>query len=255
MELANDESASTHQISELISSDPAFSSEVLTIANSALIVHRLAVTNIFQAIALLGTSRLNGVCLTVGVRAYLGKSMSHRALWAIWRHSLACALIAERLALAGLMDKDTAYTGGIMHDIGRFALAALRPKEYAKLLETHCGSAASILKPERELFGFDHCEAGQHLVKDWKLPPGFAAFVCPPVTAGPKGDHWQMADVVHMSCRMADTAGFSAFTGCEVTPYVDLLVQLPSRERGLFHSDIKDLASEVGARINAIESL
>jgi len=255
LELAGDEGTSTQQLSELVSSDPVFSSEVLTIANSAIIAHRLSVTSILQAVSMLGTHNLSGVCLTVAVRAYLGKSMAHRSLYSIWRHSLASALIAERLAIVGLMNKDKAYTGGIMHDIGRFALAALRPKEYAELLGNHRGSANSILEPERDMFGLDHCQVGEQLVRDWGLPKEFATLVCPPAVTRRAGEHWEMADLVHMSCRMADTAGFAAFSGCEALPYSDLLDELPSRERNLFPSDITVLIFDVNNRIQAIESI
>lgn len=139
LQLAKNDDVPMRQLSDLISSEPAFSSEVLTIANSLLYAPRFPVTCILQAIAVLGTKNLKGLCLTVGVRAYLGESLSHPSLRAIWRHNLACALVAEQLALAGLMDKETAYTAGVMHDIGRLALAVIRPKEYATLLETHRG--------------------------------------------------------------------------------------------------------------------
>lgn len=61
------------QLGDLISTDPSFSSEVLTIANSALYANRSPITSILQAIAILGTNKLKGVCLAVGVRAYLAR--------------------------------------------------------------------------------------------------------------------------------------------------------------------------------------
>ena len=151
LQLTNNEDVSMRHLSTLISSEPAFSSEVLTIANSALYATRFPITSVLQAIAVLGTKSLKGVCLTVGVRAYLGESLNHQSLRAIWRHSLACALVARQLARAGSMDKDAAYTAGILHDIGRLALAVISPKEYAALLETHCGSARSALEAERDV--------------------------------------------------------------------------------------------------------
>lgn len=255
LELVNDECASMHHLSDLISSDPAFSSELLIIANSALLAHRIPVTSVPQAIALLGTHSLKGVCLTVGARAYLGKSINHPSLRAIWRHGLACALVAEKLARASLMDRDMAYTAGILHEIGRFALAVLRPVEYATLLETHNGTSATMLQNERELFGFDHCDAGLHLVSEWKLPVEFEAIVCHEDCPFQSSDPWHMSGLIHMSCRMADTAGFAAFPGCEVTPYEELLYEFPFRERSFFHPDIKDLAAGIGTRINALECL
>jgi len=72
----------------------------------------------------------------VGVRRYMGKTLSLPAMRALWRHNLACALIADQMASVGFMDRDTAYTMGVMHDIGRLALAVIRPNEYGQLLET-----------------------------------------------------------------------------------------------------------------------
>ena len=88
LQLTNNEDVSIRQLGDLISFDPSFSSEVLTVANSALYAPRVPVTSILQAIAVLGLNRLKGVCLTVGIRAYLGKSLNRLSLRAIWRHSL-----------------------------------------------------------------------------------------------------------------------------------------------------------------------
>jgi len=255
LKLVNDEDSSMRHFSDLISSDPALSCEVLIIANSALLAQRHRVTSILQAIVLLGTRTLRGVCLTVAVRAYLGKSMNDPSLRAIWRHSLACALIAEQLAGVAMMDKGSAYTTGVLHEIGRFALAVIRPKEYAELLEKHCGSAISILESERLLFGFDHREAGWRLMKEWKLPLEFETMLRPQDCVRGHKDQWQLYDLVQMSCRLADTAGFAVFPGCEVTPYADLLESIPVRERSLFHADVKRLTFDIGNKISTIESI
>jgi putative nucleotidyltransferase with HDIG domain len=255
LQSANNENVPMRQLSDLISSDPAFSSEVLTIANSVLYAPRFPVTSILQAIAVLGTNNLKGLCLTVGVRAYLGKSLSHPSLRAIWRHNLACGLVAEHLAASGLMDKDAAYTAGIMHDIGRLALVVIRPAEYAALLGRHAGSSSSLLKEEKDLFGFDHCQAGRNLIRDWKLPSDFEAIVARHHSYTEPGDTWQTADVINMSCRMADTVGFAAFPGCETVAFETLREALPPRERGLLSADVESLAFEVGSKINAVESV
>jgi len=253
LQLASGESASMREINDLICSEPAFSSEVITIANCPLYARRVAVTNVLQAIALLGTQNLKGLCLTVGVRTYLGDALHNNTLRAIWRHSLACALLAEEMARAGLMDKEVAYTAGIMHDIGRLALAVLHPREYAALLETHAGSPFSILERERELFGFDHCEAGRNLVADWKLPEAFLTIVAGHHSPGSSDTVWGMAALINLSCRIADTVGFAVFPGCQVFPYADLLEELPARERKRFRTDVAELALDIASKINAIE--
>jgi HD-like signal output (HDOD) protein len=253
--LASQENVQLHQLSDLISSDAAFASEVLTIANSVLYAPRYPASSILQAVAVLGANILQGMCVTVGVRAYLGRSMHFPAMRGLWRHNLACALIAQQLAARGFMDKDSAYTEGIVHDIGRFALAVIQPQDYADLLESHCGTAVSILERERELFGWDHCETGQRLIADWKLPAGFDAVVREHHAPPREDDEWSPVELIKMSCRMADAAGFPAFPGCEATPYAELLEQLPDRERSLFHPTIDPLIRDVTTGIHAIESV
>jgi putative nucleotidyltransferase with HDIG domain len=255
LQLTNNENVQLHQLSDLISSDAAFASEVLTIANSLVYAPRFPACTILQAIAVLGANHLQGLCLTVGVRSYLGKSLNHPLIRNVWRHNLACALIAQQLAEAGFMDKDTAYTCGVLHDIGRLALAVLRPNEYSALLATHEGSAISILPLETELFGWDHCQAGKHLITDWKLPSDFEAIVADHHDARHAEGTWSMAELIKISCRLADTAGFAAFPGCATTPFPELREELPLRERGAFHADLETLTAEVTSKIHALESL
>src|SRR5208283_5192893 len=89
LQLARDENVQLHQLCDLISSDPAFASEVLSVANSLLYAPRYPSTSILQAVAVLGANTLQGMCVTVGVRAYLGKAMSFPSMRKLWRHNLA----------------------------------------------------------------------------------------------------------------------------------------------------------------------
>lgn len=255
LQLARDENVQLHQLCDLISSDPAFASEVLTVANSVLYAPRYPATSILQAVAVLGANTLQGMCVTVGVRAYLGKTMSYPAMRNLWRHNLACAIVAQRLAAAGFIDKDTAFTAGILHDVGRMGLAVIQPAAYAALLDKHQGVSATLLDAERGLFGWDHCETGRQLVGDWKLPEEFESVVAHHHEARRTDGAWDVTELVKVSCAMASTIGFAAFTGCETTPFGDLLEALPARERRLFQVDTEALKKEVTESIHAIEAL
>jgi HD-like signal output (HDOD) protein len=255
LQLARNENVQLHELSDLISSDPAFASEVLTISNSLLYAPRYPSTTIPQAVAVLGANTLQGMCVTVGVRAYLGKAMSYPAMRSLWRHNLACAMIATRIASSGSIDKDTAYTAGILHDVGRMALAVIQPKGYAALLEKHRGTPASMLAAERELFGWDHCEIGRQLIGDWKLPQSFAPVVADHLSERRSDGAWDMAELMKVSCAMASTIGFAAFAGCETTKYPELLAKLPAEEQKTFHPDPEALKGEIAESIHAIESV
>jgi putative nucleotidyltransferase with HDIG domain len=253
LQLANNENVQLHQLCDLISSDPAFASEVLTVANSLLYAPRYPSTSIQQAVAILGANTLRGMCVTVGVRAYLGRSMKLPALRNLWRHNLACAIVAQRIASAGLIDRDLAYTSGILHDIGRMALAVVQPAEYAQLLETHRGPSASVLEAERALFGQDHCETGRQLIVDWNLPENFEAIVADHLSPRRLDAAWDVAELVKVSCAMASALGYAAFAGCEPLAYPGLLEQLPAGERRVFQVRSETLRKEIEESIHAIE--
>jgi putative nucleotidyltransferase with HDIG domain len=255
LQLTNNENVQLHQLSELISSDAAFATEVLTIANSIVYAPRYPAQTILHAIAVLGANNLQGMCLTVGVRSFLGRALKHPVIRELWRHNLACAILSEQIAAAGFMDKDTAYTAGILHDIGRLALAVLRPSDYTALLNKHSGTGADILTLETALFGCNHCEAGSHLVRDWRLPREFDPIVADHHSARRHDGAWSMAELIKVSCRLADAVGFKAFAGCDVTPFDELMQELPSRERSGFQSSLDTLVADVRARIEAVEAL
>jgi HD-like signal output (HDOD) protein len=255
LQLADRENVQLHQLSDLISSDPAFASEVLTIANSLVYAPRFPASSVLQAIAVVGANHLQGMCLTVGVRGYLGKALNNPLIRGLWRHNLACGLIAEQVASSGTMERDVAYTSGIMHDIGRLALAVIQPKEYGAALGQQKGSPHSMLDREREMFGCNHCEAGLKLIADWKLPGEFNSIVSDHHHPRNEDAPWGMGELIKVSCKMADAAGFPAFPDCELTPYADLLAELPERQRSLFKPEVEYLSFYLTSKIQAVESV
>jgi hypothetical protein len=64
-----------------------------------------------------------------------------------------------------------------------------------------------------------------------------------------------MAALVNVSCRIADTIGFSAFQGVEITAYPDLLDELPFPEGNGLYPALETLVSEVNSKIESVESI
>ena len=251
LRLVSDDNVSLRQLSDVVSADPAFSGEVLTIVNSPLYALRRSVTNVLQAISILGLERIKGVAVTVGVRSYLGGAVHQPALRACWRHSLACALIAEEVAAKCCMDKSIAYTVGMMHDIGRIALAVIQPEAYSAFLDSTPADSRGVLEDERQLFEVDHCTAGANLAANWGLASDFVEIASR--HHEPRGAHLDLLALIQFSCQMADTIGFSALRSATASSYQELLGGLPSLERSSFPSDPETLAIKIAGRINSIE--
>jgi hypothetical protein len=70
-----------------------------------------------------------------------------------------------------------------------------------------------------------------------------------------EANSWEILDVVHLSCRLADTVGYPAFEECQVTPYPELLGEIPKAHLDVLPTGVASLAFDVSAKINAFESL
>src|SRR3979411_2520743 len=99
--------------------DAAFTADVLRLANSPLVGMRGEIKSVMQAVMMLGLERIKALATTLSLRAFLTTAGSSAALLASWRHNLATAIVCERLARILVLDGDSCYTAGLVHDIGR----------------------------------------------------------------------------------------------------------------------------------------
>jgi putative nucleotidyltransferase with HDIG domain len=238
------------ELCDLIRMDSVFSGEILRIANSPLIAFSKEVTSVLQASMLLGFRRLRRVVITVGLRSYVNKSFAP-AQRACWRHSVACAMVAERTARWNSIDRDFAYTAGILHDIGRVALATISPDLYADLMESAAEHPCDLLQAERELFGIDHCCAGRLLVTAWKLPADFVEITSrhhEPLTR-----QEDATEVIRLSCLLADALGFAAARHGAHRSCEEILGEFPESVRKHFPA-AEELAAEIAKEISVIEA-
>ncbi len=242
----------------LIRSDPGFSVAVLRIANSPLVAFSKNVTSVLQASMLLGFQRLRSVVIAFGLKSYVREAFTP-LMQSCWRHSVACAILAERSARLSFLDKDFAYTAGILHDIGKVALATTMPKAYTRAIDRiadqvrESGSQpADLLGSERELCGIDHCEAGRLLLAAWDLPPALINVVAC------HHEHKAVASgtstLIAPSCEMSELLGFAAPGGMPLQSYEQILGDLPEMARSRFPVDIAELASEITREVAIIES-
>lgn len=170
IQLINDEAVHFRTVSQVLAVDAALSSQVLRVANSALLGCRYEVSTILQALFVIGAERLRDIVITIAVKNYMGhgdNALLHRC----WRHNLATALWCEKLADCFDVDRPTAYTAGILHDIGRVALLKLFPHEYASFLDHTRSGDLDKLDAERQLCDADHCQIGHSLSLSWNFPP------------------------------------------------------------------------------------
>ena len=251
MQLLSQDGSGLKELTDVIRTDVAFSSELLTLANCALFATSAEIKTVLQAAALLGLNRVKGIAMTIGLRSYLTDSMKMPALLASWRHSLACAIVCEDLASAAFMERDAAYLVGLLHDVGRLALAMIEPLKYRELMLEAEERATDVRARERELFGLDHCEAGRWMAEQWRLPQHFAEVAAR--HHEPPSEKFDLVTLVHFGCLLADAIGFAAVHWPDSPKFEDVLQQLPAAVSCRLKPSRDELTLKVATKINSMD--
>jgi putative nucleotidyltransferase with HDIG domain len=225
--MVHNEDLAIHDLGNLVKMDPSFSAELLRFANSALLGARHEVKSVSQAIIMLGLDRVKTLATLVAVNRMVRASMRVEALRKVWVHSLVTALIAEEAARVTGIPTDTAYTAGLLHNLGTLGLMSAYPEEYERMLSVTLDFGFDLLQTERDLFDIDHCLAGCYLAQDWDFPDELAAAIAvhheEPVTGEVSLDN-----VVKVSWRLSDALGYIAFPSEKDRSFDELVAFLPN---------------------------
>jgi HD-like signal output (HDOD) protein len=178
--LLSSQSVDLKKVGVVIRTDPSLSAQVLRLCNSALFGLRRRVISIEQAAVLLGTERLRTLVLTCSLMQFAGKRLSNEQLASFWQHSFLCALLSERIARqVDYFEKEQAYLGGLLHDIGQLPLWILVLEEEAKHRPPPPAGWLDDVSMERDYFGMDHCKVGRWMAVAWNFMPSFVdVFEC-----------------------------------------------------------------------------
>ena len=166
------ENLTANSLAEIIKSDPSLAVKVLRLANSAYYGLSRKVDTLDRAITILGFNTVKNIALTVSVFKVFNKTQQTTInMEDLWHHSLGCAVASK--AIANHNDPslaEHAFLGGIVHDIGKIAVAHTMPAETMIVLGKLRESDAPQDEIEKEILGFTHQEIGYHLAEKWNFP-------------------------------------------------------------------------------------
>lgn len=225
--LVSHEDVAIRELGDLVKMDPSFSAELLRFANSALFGVSHEVKSVSQAIVLLGLDRVKTMATLVAVNRMIRSSVRVAALRKVWVHSLVTALIAEEVARVSGLAGDTAYTAGLLHNLGTLGLMSAYPEEYSRMLDVTQEFGFDLLQTERDLFDIDHSLAGCYLAQDWDFPDELAAAIAVH-HEDPVPQEVSLDNVVKVSWRLSDVLGYVAFPRDKAWSYGELIAFLPN---------------------------
>lgn len=175
LKVLDDPHSGAMDLAEVVRLDAPLMSKVLRLANSPYYSQRGGITDINRCVSVLGyrTVRQVAICITVAtsVVSAVSQSQGRMDYRELWRHSVVTGAIAKHLAgMVGYHDPEEVFTGGLLHDMGKFVLELHAPQEYGQLIERRSGSGRSLCEEEEEAFGFNHAQVGAAFGSSWRFP-------------------------------------------------------------------------------------
>src|SRR5450830_1578846 len=158
------------ELAALIAKDAGMTSKILGVANSSAYHRQSKVVSLEQSLVSLGTDMIKTLVISESVFQTFN-SFPHSGstdLRAFWKSSLSAAVMARALAKAmAYPHVEEAYLAGLLHNVGRLALLATAPKEYA--FNFTARDDAALCAVEQRTLQITHAEAGAWLIERWQL--------------------------------------------------------------------------------------
>lgn len=171
-EALNNPNSAFDDFAKIISADPALTSRLLKIVNSAFYGLSSQVETISHALNIIGTNQLVDLALASAVTSkFRGIPRDLVNMEMFWMHSVATGIMARKIGEYKKMEgADRFYLGGMLHDIGSLVLFKEMPEKARKVLEQCKKENETLSLVESEVFGLDHAKVGGGVLAGWKLP-------------------------------------------------------------------------------------
>lgn len=166
--------SSIEDIGQMVAQDPVLSAKLLQVVNSAVFGLQLQVVSAADAVVYLGMETTKALVLLAHTFSYFDKvRTADFSVEKLWKHSVATGKFAEQIARAEGVSAEMvgqAFTGGMLHDIGKLLLAANVPDGFKEALAKAREQKIHFWDAETGVFGATHGELGACLLGIWGLP-------------------------------------------------------------------------------------
>ncbi len=229
--LLQDPELTIADLAQTIEYDPALTSNVLRLANSAYFGCARSIGSVRDAIVRLGTNKTFRLAVASAFAPLARQAVKGYDLppGELWKHSIAVALGAERLAeVLGRKGADYAFTAGLLHDIGKLVLGNFVEVDAAPLAAMAFQERVSFEVTERRVLGIDHAEVGAVLLEGWNLPPCVVRVVrWHHVPGSVPGEDTSVVDLVHVADNLSMTSGIgTGIDGLNYCPSSEVMSRL-----------------------------
>jgi len=170
--LTKDNNVSMKALAETITSDQGLAAKVLRTVNSSFYGMRQRCSSINQAIVMLGLSAVKTLALGFSLVSAISEMDSEGFdQAAYWRRSLYTGIAAKLIAKEAKSGfEEESFLGGLLQDIGCFALHQALGRQYQAIVARTNGDHRMLVKYELQELEVQHPDIGALLADRWKLP-------------------------------------------------------------------------------------
>lgn len=171
MQMIEDPLCSAADLSRVILSDPSMAAKVLKLANSPFYGFRQKISNIPQAVTLLGFATLKNALLSAAVFDMFKITGVGFDMGALWKHSVGTATAAKLFAKrVRFPNSEKAFTAGLLHDIGKVMVARYLPSSLYSVMQAVEKEHLAMYDAEQKAIGLAHPSFGAWVMAKWGLP-------------------------------------------------------------------------------------
>jgi len=172
-DLLDNENSTSNQIGQVVETDPALTTRILKMVNSAFYGFPNTISTISQAITILGRERLRQILIGSVLGGVFGKVDNKVLLMEdFWQHSVKVAILSRHLCRHSRVAEqaDTLFTAGLLHEIGRLILAQKLPEQVQQIKRLVDQEHTDIYAAEERVLSYTHCDVGAAFISKWGLP-------------------------------------------------------------------------------------
>jgi len=167
--MLEDPRTSAADLGRLIESDPALSTQVIRLANTAFYGLSGKVSSAWRAVTVLGLATVRAIATTAAFDLFSEKGRSVPDDF--WPHSVTTAASAAAISRRVGVQPNDAFSSGLLHDLGSALVFRRAPRRYDAVLEMMANDPTlEKLEAERLEFGMTHAEVGAAALGVMRFP-------------------------------------------------------------------------------------
>ena len=167
--MLEDPRTSAADLGRLIESDPALSTQVIRLSNTAFYGLSGKVSSAWRAVTVLGLATVRAIATTAAFDLFSEKGRSVPDEF--WEHSVTTAAAASAITRRVGIQPNDAFSAGLLHDIGTALVFRRAPRRYDTMIERRAANPdAPLIEIEMEEFGATHAQVGAAALGVMRFP-------------------------------------------------------------------------------------